>query len=280
LPKIKWDWSSDSRDALKYIVMMADLLSYLRCVAQVWETRESQGSDYAYSISQREKPNRAITCLSNLARGHALLAGRNYITLDDIPMIIKTALDTAPIERVSLFSLLIANNGILTTTQILNSLNVARKTALRTMSELKAIGLVEMGDFREEGQNNYSKRIILNPRFNWFLSHPMITKIIPHTRINSNPKVNRDPFKEGYHNPIGAQENTFWQVYDELQQEEGLSNDNYSDVDKTTISGKKLEERLISTGEFYNGDAIRMIKDMVKAGKLKEVMLDTYMRLA
>jgi hypothetical protein len=280
LPKIKWDWSSDSRDALKYIVMMADLLSYLRCVAQVWETRESQGSDYAYSISQREKPNRAITCLSNLARGHALLAGRNYITLDDIPMIIKTALDTAPIERVSLFSLLIANNGILTTTQILNSLNVARKTALRTMSELKAIGLVEMEDFREEGQNNYSKRIILNPRFNWFLSDPMITKIIPHTRINSNPKVNRDPFKEGYHNPIGAQENTFWQVYDELQQEEGLSNDNYSDVDKTTISGKKLEERLISTGEFYNGDAIRMIKDMVKAGKLKEVMLDTYMRLA
>src|SRR5215204_6355562 len=277
LPKIKWDWSSDSRDALKYIVMMADLLSYLRCVAQVWETHESQGSDYAYSISQREKPNRAITCLSNLARGRALLAGRNYITLDDIPMIIKTALDTAPIERVSLFSLLIANNGILTTTQILNSLNVARKTALRTMSELKAIGLVEMEDFREEGQNNYSKRIILNPRFNWFLSDPMITKIIPHTRINSNPEVDQDSIEE--RSTVDVHENTFWQVYNELQQEEELSNDNYLDIDKTTISGKKLEERLISTGEFYNGDAIRMIKDMVKAGKLKEVMLDTYMRL-
>jgi len=109
----------------------------------------------------------------------------------------------------------------------------------------------------------------------------MITKIIPHTRINSNPEVDRDLFEEGgYHNTIGEQENTFWQVYDGLQQEEELSNDNYSDVDKTTISGKKLEERLISTGEFYNGDAIRMIKDMVKSGKLKEVMLDTYMRLA
>jgi predicted transcriptional regulator len=70
--------------------------------------------------------------------------GRNYITLDDIPLIIKTALDTAPIERVSLFSLLIANNGILNTTQILESLNVARKTALRTMAELKAIGLVDI----------------------------------------------------------------------------------------------------------------------------------------
>ena len=67
----------------------------LRCVAKVWETHDSQGSDYAYSISQREIPRRAITYLKNLARGHALLTGRNYITLDDIPMIIKTALDTA-----------------------------------------------------------------------------------------------------------------------------------------------------------------------------------------
>ena len=37
-PKMKWDKSNDSRDALKYIVGMADLLSYLRCIAQVWET--------------------------------------------------------------------------------------------------------------------------------------------------------------------------------------------------------------------------------------------------
>ena len=29
-PKIKWDKSNDSRDALKYIVGMADLLSYLK----------------------------------------------------------------------------------------------------------------------------------------------------------------------------------------------------------------------------------------------------------
>ena len=34
-PKIKWDKSNDSRDALKYIVGMADLLSYLRCVAKI-----------------------------------------------------------------------------------------------------------------------------------------------------------------------------------------------------------------------------------------------------
>ena len=276
-PKIKWGKSNDSRDALKYIAGMADLLSYLRCVAQVWETYDSQGSDYAYSISPREVPRRAITCLKNLARGHALLTGRNQITLDDIPIVIKTALDTAPIERVSLFSLLIANNGILTTNQILSSLNVARKTALRTMAELKAIGLVDMEDFHEPGQNNLSKRIILNPRFNWFLSDPMITKIIPHTHMNLILGVEQDSFEERRTGAV--QEDTFWQVFEELLKEEELSNESYSDIDKNTVSGQKLQQGLISTGEFYNGDAEKMIKRMVNAGKLEEVMLDTYQRV-
>ena len=142
---------------------MADLLSYLRCVAKVWETKDSQGSDYAYSISQREVPQRAITYLKNLARGHALSAGRNYITLDDIPMIIKTALDTAAIERVSLFSLLIANNGTLTTNQIIDSLNVARTNRIRTMAEFKAIGLVTIEDTSEDKPGRPSKVMVLIP---------------------------------------------------------------------------------------------------------------------
>lgn len=273
-PKIIWDKSNESRDALKYIVGMADLLSYLRCVAQVWETHDSQGSDYAYSISQREVPRRAITCLKNLAKGHTLLTGRNYITLDDIPMIIKTALDTAPIERVSLFSLLIANNGKLTTNEILQSLNVSRPTALRTMAEFKAIGLVEIEEIVQDGVGvgRPSKRMVLNPRFNWFLSDELIKKIIPHTPINFSSESSKDSNSNSI-----SQLDIFWQVYDEIQREEELSN--YSDVDKATVSGKKLEERLISTREFHNGDAVKMIKEMVNTGRLEEVMLDTYRRI-
>jgi hypothetical protein len=150
--KIDWDYSKDDAAALKTIAGMADVLSYLRCVAQVWETPGSQGSDYTYTISQREVPRRAVTALSNLARGHALLNGRNYITLEDVRIVVKTAMDSAQIERVSMFYLLIAYGGILTTTQILQSLNVARKTVLRTMIELKAIGLVDIEDFHEPGQ--------------------------------------------------------------------------------------------------------------------------------
>jgi DNA-binding transcriptional ArsR family regulator len=269
-PKIMWDRLNDNRDALKYIVMMADLLSYLRCVAQVWETHDSQGSDYAYSISQREVPRRAVTCLSNLARGHALLTGRNHITLDDVPMIIKTALDTAPIERVSLFSLLIANNGKLTTSEILQSLNVSRPTALRTMAELKAIGLVDVEDFKDEGQNNVSRRIVLKPRFSWFLSDSMIKKIYPHT-----PPV----FSTSGGNGHGKKEDVLWETYVPLEEQQEQDPNNQMQADKKTVGGAQLRERLVSSGHFSQDEAIEIISDMVKVGKLKEVMLDTYRRM-
>jgi hypothetical protein len=275
-PKIKWDESKNSRDALRYIVGMADLLSYLRCVAQVWET--SEGSDYDYRKSEREVPRRAITCLKNLAKGHGMLTGRNSITLEDIPMIIKTALDTASIERVSMFSLLIANNGILTTDQVLESLNVSKPTALKTMAEFEAIGLVTSEEFNDGGVGRPSKRIVLNPRFNWFLSDGLIKKIIPHTPINFNSNSDlsiEDNTKTD--NGNSTQLYLFWHTYDELQKEEAAHN--YTDIDKSTVSGKKLEECLISTGKFYNGDAARMIKEMVRVGKLEEVMIDTYRRI-
>jgi hypothetical protein len=107
----------------------------------------------------------------------------------------------------------------------------------------------------------------------------MITKIIPHTRINSIPEgeQGQDSFEDRRTGPV--QEDTFWQVFEELLKEEELSNESYSDIDKNTVSGQKLQQGLISTGEFYNGDAEKMIKRMVNAGKLEEVMLDTYQRV-
>lgn len=68
----------------KCIAKLGTLLGHLRCIATTWHTEGTQGSDYGYAVSQPEDPRRAITVLQNLARGHALLTGRNYITLEDI----------------------------------------------------------------------------------------------------------------------------------------------------------------------------------------------------
>jgi len=78
-------------------------------------------------------------------------------------LIIKVVLSTASIERVTIFDLLLAYKGTMTTTQIADSLNMSKPTALKTMTQLKALGLVEMTD----GDSNIPATITLVPQFNW-----------------------------------------------------------------------------------------------------------------
>ncbi|HEY9388009.1 MAG TPA: hypothetical protein VIP70_13290 [Nitrososphaeraceae archaeon] len=136
LPKIQWDYSKDDNETLKYIIKLADLLAPLRGVSQTWETRGTQGSDYGYTIPIVEDPSRAATQLYNLARGHALYQGRNYVTKEDISLIIKVVLSTGPVERVSILDKLIADDGDLTTSQIIGALSISPQTARKTMIEL------------------------------------------------------------------------------------------------------------------------------------------------
>jgi predicted transcriptional regulator len=86
----------------------------------------------------------------------------------DVPPVIKTVLSTAQIQRTSIFSLLLANHGSLTTSQITEYLNISKPTALRTMAEIKAVGLVDEDEVMV-GPNSV-KRVTLRHEFDWFLS--------------------------------------------------------------------------------------------------------------
>lgn len=167
--KVKCESSKDDDHSLRAIIKLGELLARLRGFAQTWETHGTQGSDYGFSKPNIENPSRAITNLRNLARGHALSKGRLSITFDDIPLVIRTVLSTAPIERVMVFDLLLNKKGKLTTTEIETHLNVSGPTASRTMTELKILGLVVM---RKENENVYNsvQSIHLKNEFKWFLS--------------------------------------------------------------------------------------------------------------
>ena len=85
LVKVAWDKKKDEKKALKIIVKLAQILAHLRGTLQTWETRDTQGTEYDYSLPIIEEPDRAITQLRNLARGHALSQGRNYLTIGIFP---------------------------------------------------------------------------------------------------------------------------------------------------------------------------------------------------
>jgi hypothetical protein len=144
LVKIEWDYSKDELSAKEYILHLADLLAPLRGVSQTWETKGTQGSDYGYTIPIIEETARAEARLYDLARGHALSQGRNYIILEDISIVIKVVLSTGPVERVRLLDKLLGVADSLTTGQITSSLEISKPTALRTMIELAILGLVDI----------------------------------------------------------------------------------------------------------------------------------------
>ncbi|HEY7079590.1 MAG TPA: DeoR family transcriptional regulator [Nitrososphaeraceae archaeon] len=178
LKKMPWNGSGDTgsqsqKAAYMHIIKLAKLLAHLRGVVPTWHTQDTQGLEYGYGLPTIEEPDRAMQQLVNLARGHALLTGRNYVTIQDLPMIIKVVLSTAPIERVTIFDILLAKNGILTVNEITAFLNVSEPTARRTMTEFKALGLVDAekkDHLCEDGVMRFTLVMTLKNEFDWFLS--------------------------------------------------------------------------------------------------------------
>ncbi|WP_148700040.1 hypothetical protein [Candidatus Nitrososphaera evergladensis] len=168
VPKMKME--NAGQDDLKLIVRLAKLLGRLRGVIPTWETSGTEGANYAYSLPTIEEPSRAITLLYNLSKGHALAQGRTCINLSDIASLINVVLSTAPVERVAIFDLLLAHDGVLTTTDITEGLNTTNPTARRTMTELKALGLVH----EEQDGSNHEWKITLKEEFAWFKSDQFI----------------------------------------------------------------------------------------------------------
>jgi predicted DNA-binding transcriptional regulator len=171
LVKISWNRDcKDDQNAIGTIIKLGKLLAHLRGVVPTWETRESQGLEYAYTFANIEEPDRAMVQLRNLARGHALSQGRNYLTMQDIPLLINVVLSTASMERARIFNLLLEYGGTLTTTEIEQSLNVSVKTAKRTMAELKAIELVSVEEVETDHGGSPEFQIKLFDQFKWCLS--------------------------------------------------------------------------------------------------------------
>lgn len=167
LIKIQWDNQKDDEYAKRIIARIALLLARLRGVVPTRETHGTQGLDYAYATAMLEDPRRAVQQLKNLARGHALGQGRNWITIGDLPLPIKVVMSTASIDRTNIFRLLIAHKGKLTTKIIDDSLNTTYHTSHRIMAELKAVELV---DLKESETRAEEKEITLKQEFDWFLT--------------------------------------------------------------------------------------------------------------
>jgi hypothetical protein len=161
---IDWDRKSEDRDLLLVIGRCSKLLAHLRGVIQIWQD-DFNNSDYKYGTPVIEKPDRLNQLFYNLARGHAVVKGRNKVVIEDLAAIIDLCVDGAPSARASLFKLLIEAGGTMSTSEIEQQLTVSKPTALREMKTLEILGVCS--------QTEHSQRdneISLSEDFRWFLS--------------------------------------------------------------------------------------------------------------
>jgi transcriptional regulator TrmB len=180
--KIAWNPARDENVALECIVQLAKLLGHLRRegAAYIPEhmiiTDATENEGYQFFVGPKEDVKRTATVLKNLAKAHALNTGRNYITIDDIPIVAKTVLSTARIERVKAFIALLDNNGTVSAKELASELGISRSKAYRIMVELQAIGLVEveessLAEYTESGNPAMIKIMrLVKSDFGWFLT--------------------------------------------------------------------------------------------------------------
>ena len=280
LPKIVWDSEKNDMKALKYIAKLSLLIGPLRGVVEVGDTENTQGSGYGFSIPIVEEPDRAATQLYNLARGHALIHGRNYITLEDIPLLIKVVLSTAPIARVAVFEMLLAMGGTLKTSDIKEGLGISHHTVHKTMTELVLLGLVD-GD--KEGEFDNSEKVItLKKQFRWCLGSRFrqlregfsparkSSKRASSVKRSSNRGDNVDKDFTKLEEKSGFDIDVFWKTYDNLENQKQTE----GPPEEGTVSESAFKHALISSGKFTAGEATQLVKEMIDQDKLTRLGFD------
>lgn len=166
--KVIWNKDKDDNNTFEKIIEISIFLSKIRGVVPTWHTEDSGGSNYHYEMPTIENPERAANALYNLARGHAVICGRNYITQEDLSVVISVAFSSAARERVALVKLLVENNGKVSTEQFEKTTKVSKATALKNMELLHILGLVEWG--KEESETKPVNTIVLKEGFSWIIS--------------------------------------------------------------------------------------------------------------
>jgi hypothetical protein len=165
--KVVWDKARDIQSGLyKTIVKYAQFLAHLRAHVPTDRTEGTGGSNYGFMTPTIENPNRAAHVLYNLAKGHALCEGRNYITEEDIFVIKRVVLSSAPKTIVDLIKRLIELNGEATSAQLEEKIG-SKSTTLKTMKKVEMMGLVD--EVMVSGTTKDFKAIRLKDQFRWLL---------------------------------------------------------------------------------------------------------------
>jgi hypothetical protein len=138
---VTWKRDVDPQEVMLRIAAFAKVLARLRGTISIW--REGSGDEESYNFSTPviEGPQRAMSLLYALARGHALVHGRRQLAVEDLPIVARAALESTPTDRRAVMRILLANDGVATTTDLEKELRCSAPTARAILETLDKLGL-------------------------------------------------------------------------------------------------------------------------------------------
>jgi hypothetical protein len=167
--RIRWDSNKDNNKIRQVIVNLSMFLRDFRAYLPTQNTAESTsgGTNYNFDTPIKEDFDRLSKTLYNLARGHAIIYGRCYLTTDDLEIIFHVVMSSIPKDRLKLFEVLFSNKGAADTIQIEKCLLVSKTTALKEMEKLRILGIVD--NYKVDGKSKPTSSIELKNEYGWIL---------------------------------------------------------------------------------------------------------------
>jgi len=214
--KIKWVHDRDDKETCKDIINLSVLLTSLKQYLPTKNTNASGsgGTHYNFDSPVREDLEKSNKILYNLARGHAIICGRNYISNEDLEIIIHIVISSLPSDRLRLFEVLLCNGGTVNTIQIEKHTNVVKATALKEMEKLRLLGMVE--DSKTNGKSKPVLAVQLKNKYHWvfdnkfkqywdnisFLHNNDNSKLTNNNEIHYKDNLEKETMKEYNYNKI------------------------------------------------------------------------------
>lgn len=168
---VVWDKKADPNKLRQIISRCARLLACMRGMVNVWSGEDSDGDTNQHHTNVViEKPTRINQLLYNLARGHALAAGRTQLAEEDMWPVIEVTLNSAQYNRIKLIEGLIQNGGTINAKLAEWAINCSNPTALKEIETLRVLHIVEVQNESGGDPGRPEKIVTLKPEFEWFHS--------------------------------------------------------------------------------------------------------------
>jgi len=139
---VDWNVDGDKEELIEQIHEYARLTAALRGRVDIQYEKDG---NYTLGSPIFEDTGRASQWYYNLARGHALIHGRTQISEEDLTIIEKISIASAPYDRVKAYKILSSYKGLVSIDDLATKLQLTKKATLRICRILEALGLVEIG---------------------------------------------------------------------------------------------------------------------------------------